>query len=440
MMRLYRKTIILLMISLILLAGCTTDVSTSDNSPKQQVRLKFICLPWQKTCISAFKEVIEEWNKENPSMHVDYIQGDWRKIGNDMITAFNTGDVPDLIHYWASPIISWSRAGYLADLNPIIDNELRNDIDDDIWSLFEYNEETYAIPFMHEVDLIVYNKKLFREKKITPPSKGNPWNFNQLKNAAKKLTDPKKGIYGMAIGLGQASRHLNEMFAIKWGLSPVSKNDGKAKIKVTPEYKRFMKEIYNLIYVDKVMSQEMLLLNPEHIAPGFVEGKYAMLPGIGCWVRSQIIEHSQGTDLEWGVLPTFKVQNQSCFGAIQTISIPRQAKHKKEAMSFLRFMAKTENMAKIAYGDFLFPVRNSAFNLPEFSDKKYGWKLAKDMFKNVTIPNYVDVPGYQEFMDNKGVEIYLRYLGGKININEFAEQLETEGNKVIGDYSRFMSD
>lgn len=425
----------------ILLSGClgSADTNRKDSYKTEEVRLKFICLAWQKTCIDAFKNVVEEWNLKNPRIHVDYIQGDWRKIGTDMLTAFDTGDVPDLIHYWASPIISWNRAGFLADLSLMITDDLRNDIDKNILNLFNYNGKIGAIPFMFEDDIIIYNKKMFEEKNIIPPTPDNPWTFEQLKDAARKLTDKSKGRYGMAIGLGQASRHLNEMFALKWGLTVVTKENGKARIQVNPEYERFMGEIYNLIYVDKVMSPEMLTLNPEHIAPGFVEGKYAILPGIGCYVRSQIIEQSKGTDLDWGVLPSFKVKNQNCFGAIQTISVPEQSKHKKEAMEFLSFMSNSENMAKIAYGDWLFPVRNSAFKYPQFSNKKYGWKLATDSFKNVIIPNYVNVPGYQEFMDDKGLEIYLRYLGGKISIDQFKKLLESNGNSIIEKYSNFKT-
>ncbi|MCI1141088.1 extracellular solute-binding protein, partial [Stenotrophomonas maltophilia] len=55
-----------------------------------------------------------------------------------------------------------------------------------------------------------YNKKMFDEAKIPYPD--NTWDWNKLREAAKKLTDPNKGVWGIAAAPYGQDNYYNTIF------------------------------------------------------------------------------------------------------------------------------------------------------------------------------------------------------------------------------------
>ncbi|MFC7640857.1 extracellular solute-binding protein [Streptosporangium lutulentum] len=60
--------------------------------------LKFLSLAWQKESIAANKQLVDEWNKANPDTQVEYVQGSWDNVNDQLVTSFEGGDPPDVIH------------------------------------------------------------------------------------------------------------------------------------------------------------------------------------------------------------------------------------------------------------------------------------------------------------------------------------------------------
>ncbi|MDD5265268.1 MAG: extracellular solute-binding protein, partial [Candidatus Bipolaricaulis sp.] len=58
------------------------------------------------------------------------------------------------------------------------------------------------------------------------------------------------------------------------------------------------------------------------------------------------------------------------------ISISSGSKHKAEAAQFVAFLTNTENQARLAKADWLFPVRQSALARPEFHTAEDQWDVA----------------------------------------------------------------
>ncbi len=95
--------------------------------------LRFVSLAWQEQALETHRAIVAEWNAAHPEMPVEYVQGTWNSVHDYLITAFETGDVPDVFHYESSVIVDFAMRGFLADLGPSIDAEMREDILDAAW-------------------------------------------------------------------------------------------------------------------------------------------------------------------------------------------------------------------------------------------------------------------------------------------------------------------
>jgi len=117
-----RNTIIFLivLVGLVLVYLFKGKENDSKNSG-----LRFVSLAWQDAAIATNKSIVNEWNSAHPDLQVEYIQGTWNSAHDYLITAFETGDVPDIFHYESSVIIDYAMRGYLTDLSKYISLEMK---------------------------------------------------------------------------------------------------------------------------------------------------------------------------------------------------------------------------------------------------------------------------------------------------------------------------
>ena len=69
-----------------------------DDQPPGRSSLRFLSLAWQKESVAANKQLVEEWNKANPDIQVEYVQGSWDNVHDQLLTSFEGGEAPDIIH------------------------------------------------------------------------------------------------------------------------------------------------------------------------------------------------------------------------------------------------------------------------------------------------------------------------------------------------------
>jgi len=428
----------LMALSLVLLSACGGGKPQPGGSTKEPVTLRFVSLAWQKQSVEANKEIVAKWNEEHPDIQVEYIQGDWNSIHDYMLTSFESGDVPDIFHYESPSIIDWANRGYLADLTDLIPEEMKQDIVPAAWDTVRHTDgKIYGIPFLWECLVTFYNVDAFEEAGITPPTAEDPWTWEEMMEAARKLTKDEDGDgvperYGAAWGLkSPVNRMLN--LALGFNGKFFYEDNGKIVVRVGEAEKKVLRYIHDMIYVDKSASPDGIGQSGTDLLPGFYAGKYAMLPGLGVWARQQIIE-SAPKDFKWGILPPLKGENQNQGTSTQTLSIPAKSKHKEEAMQFIAYFLNTENMGRLAQGDWLFPTRASSMNLPEFQTEENGWKAAAEYFNHLILAPFQKVPGFAEWKSKIATPVLQEYFGDRITLEEAARRLEEEGNEVLQRY------
>lgn len=412
-----------------------------ENDDHQNLPLRFLSLAWQERAIATNRSIVNEWNSIHPDLQVEYIQGTWNAAHDYLITAFETGDVPDIFHYESSVIIDYAMRGYLTDLSPYISQEMKNDILDVAWAtVTRPNGEIGGIPFLIESLVVLYNKSLLAKEGILPPTREHPWTWDDLQSAARKLTKDIDGDgvidqYGVGMGLRNSANIIMNT-SISFGGSFFKKSKNHFVVKAHDEEKKLLQTIFNMLYKDKSASPASIGETGAGMIPGFFSGRYAMLVGIGSWARQQLVENAP-KEFQWGVMPPIKAQTQTYGASTQTLSVPKKSKRAKEAMIFIDFMLSSKNMTRLALNDWMIPARKSCLAMPEFQDTLGGWDVTCSAVSTLSAGSWIGAPGYVEWKSRVANPVLQELFAGRLSVDEAARRIEHESNIVLSRYKKY---
>lgn len=404
--------------------------------PGEPVKLNFLSLAWQKESVAANKQLVDEWNKANPTIQVTYVQGSWDNVNDQLVTSFEGGDPPDVIHDDSPALSGFASKGYLLDLKDKVPADLKSDIPQPAWDTVTFddgkgNQGVYGVPFLQESQVIIANKKLLDAAGVRIPTSDTPWTWDEFAEISKKLT--KSGAYGVAWPMkSPVNKTLN--LALNFGGTFFQTADGKTTVKVGPEEKQVLQRIHDQLYKDKSADTSALGMGTADPLPGFFAGKYAMLP-VGVYLRQQVVEQAP-KGFDWVTLPPLKGTTSEQGAVSQTLSVAADSKHPDEALKFISFFLNGANQAKLAKGDWLLPTSTKAATDPAMTTKENGWDVATASGKNLVVAPFLKVNGFDEWKSKVATPVLQQYYGNKISIDEAAAKLVADGNKVLERYQR----
>lgn len=96
--------------SLVALAACGSgNDSSGDPAPGEKITLKFQSLAFQKTTVAASKKIVADWNAAHPDVQVEYVQGSWDSVHDQLVTQFQGSSAPDIIHDESADITGFAN-------------------------------------------------------------------------------------------------------------------------------------------------------------------------------------------------------------------------------------------------------------------------------------------------------------------------------------------
>lgn len=281
----------------LLLTGCAgPDDGRGDHG---RIELSFQSLAWQKESVDANKQLVEEWNEAHPDIHVSYVQGSWDTVHDQLLTSFEGGEAPDIIHDASDDLADFAYGGYLADLRGLLPGRLRADIPGQSWSTTTFDDGVYGVPFLQEPRVLIANSRILHESGVRIPTPDRPWSWAEFRRITGELTG--KGRYGVAWPLKEpVSVTLN------LGLSGGGRlfhrgADGKVTLRAEKGDRIVPGTIHDQVNTDHSAARTTLGMGGSDTLPGFFGGKYAMVP-LGFSYRQQVVEQAP-EGFEWTVLP-----------------------------------------------------------------------------------------------------------------------------------------
>jgi multiple sugar transport system substrate-binding protein len=311
---------------------------------------------------TAFKHLLAEWNKAHPTEKVASLY-----VNNDdslpkLLTAIKGGSQPDIAYVYGSWAPNVAQLPQVVNLTKLV---AQPDVN---WTDFWVGERDVAtvkgkvigIPALVDNLAVVYNKTLFAQAGLQPPSAN--WTWSEFESDAQKLTDAAKKQFGTAYVTPGTEDTVWHWEALLWEAGGAILNAGNTKAAFdTSAGLQSLETLRTMAVTDKSM-----YLDPtdSEYANLFNSGKIGMLV-TGPWDLSAFPNVKYGVQ----VMPSYPGTD----GGHQTISGPDNwvlfnngAKRVSAAEKFLVWLTapKQDTYFSLATGDL--PIRKSVEDAPGF--------------------------------------------------------------------------
>ncbi|MER8010056.1 sugar ABC transporter substrate-binding protein [Streptomyces sp. NPDC094149] len=425
-----RARLVTLVVLVLLLAGCTGGGGPADGG---RITLRFQSLAWQQESVKANKELVKEWNAAHPDVKVEYVQGSWGSVHDQLLTSFEGGEAPDVIHDASDDLADFAYGGYLADLRGLLSRRLKSDIPQRSWRTTTFGDGVYGVPFLQEPRVLVANATWLKKSGVRIPTPQHPWTWVEFRQVTKQLSGD--GRYGVAWPLREpVSATLNLSLSAGGELFHRGA-DGKVTVRFGAADQVVPRTVHDQANTDHSASPTTLGSGGSDTLPGFFGGKYAMVP-LGFSYRQQIAQQAP-KGFAWQVLPAPAGADGPAQGVSpQTLSIAEDSPHKKEAAAFVDFLLRPRNMVRLALGDWMLPTGTRALKDPALHTAENGWATGTALAAHLRSAPAQSVRGYPEWKDKVATPAFQEYYSGAIGLAELRHRLEKDGNLVLARYQR----
>ncbi|TCC28987.1 ABC transporter substrate-binding protein [Kribbella speibonae] len=411
--------------ALVTLAGCggNSDDGGSGSS-NEKVTLKFQSLAFQKTTVAATKKIVADWNAANPNIQVEYVQGSWDSVHDQLVTQFQGGTAPDIIHDESADITGFINQGYLADISPYLSQETKDAVSQGVWDTVSKDGKVYAAPTLLQSYVVFANSAALKTAGIT--ATGDSLSWDDLAADAKKLTTG--GKYGLGWGLKSPTATMLNL-GVNFDAKFFDGSGKDAKATIGDAELEVPKRIHAMAYDDKSIDPTSLTQSGSDVLPGFYAGKYGMVVA-GNYVAQQILEEAPKT-FQWEVLPPLKGTTTKQAANPQTLSVPAEGKHIEQSAKFIDYFMKAENLAAVGQGDWLIPTTQAARDaVQKATGGKNGWQQILASGAELTKAPFQSVENYPQWKDQIATPAFQQYLANKLDTAALGKKLSDGWGQV----------
>jgi multiple sugar transport system substrate-binding protein len=373
-----------------LLAGCT------GNGSGNKVTLQMIESLTSPARTETLKEILADFEKENPDIKVELISPPFDQADSKIMTMLGAKQALDVMEARDNNVAELVNNSYLEPLDTYAEKwsdyatvsgtaKVVGSIDDKLYFLANalYQRQMF------------YRKDWFDEAGIKVPT-----TYQEMYEAGKKLTDSSKNRYGFSFRGGAGSNSTTDGMILNYNQAnadledPFFTKDGKT-IFSTPEAKAAM-ELYVKIYRE-TSPQDSIGWGFAEQVQAFTSGVTAILlqdPDVIQTVQESMAEGTWAT-APIPVGPTGKAMVST--GAAGW-GMVKNSKHKDEAWKLIEFLSSPEQNTRLAKSTGVIPLHTTATSDPFFQSGPY--KTLLDMTADAdTFINYklVSYPGSTEW-------------------------------------------
>lgn len=310
-------------------AACGGSEGSGDGKVELTYRI------WDSNQQPAMQRIVDAFEAAHPKIHVTIQLTASAEYWTKMQADATGGSAPDVFWMNGPHAQLYASNGVLLPL----DDQLKRDgvsmsnYPANLVSLYNYQGKQYGIPKDFDTVGLWYNKKLFDAAGVKYPD--DTWTWKTLSEAARKLTNSSKGVYGiLAPPFGQENYYDTIYQAGGQVISPDGKSSGYDQ-PATISGLRFWTDL-----VKQGSSPSLKSMTDTFPGQLFESGKAAMYYG-GSWNTLAFAKNDAiKNDVDVTVLPKGAKRAVIIHGLANVAYA--KSKHPKEAAQFIAFLGSRQ--------------------------------------------------------------------------------------------------
>ncbi|MGW1889895.1 extracellular solute-binding protein [Streptomyces sp. NPDC002004] len=293
--------------------------------------------------------LVSSFEAKNPGIKVQVSVYSWNDVDRKVKQMVDKGDAPDMAQIGAYADYAAAHKLYSAD--DVLSIPVQADFLPSLSDAGLVNRVQYGMPFAASTRLLFYNKKLFRDARLTPPQ-----SWSQLQADAKVLK--ARGVkIPYALPLGPEEAQAETMMWLLSGGDGYTDNVGTYSLDSKPNVATFSWLKNEL--VGKGLTGPTLpgKLNRADAFAAFTRGEVGMLNG-----HPTLMQMAARKGVKFGMVPMPGVNGKAraTMGVADWMMAFKQHGHRKEIGKFLDFVYDEQNVLAFSREYDLLPVTTSA--------------------------------------------------------------------------------
>ena len=339
--RFFKVFIVMMVISITALAGCSNNGKSSSSTSKVTT-----ITYWQYTFpakVTEIKNLIKKFEAENPNIKVVAQDFPYDQYNQKVSAAMHASKGPDILNLYYGWLPQYVKQGYL---QPIPQDFMSTaEIEKKYIPMIQASKidgKYYTLPIAVRSLALFWNKDLFKEAGLDPNTPPKTW--DELIQDAKKITKRKANgkleQEGFAWDVnGQGYHAFEEVLLRQWGVEPFSPDGKRVLWNSSPKGLEAFTYWVNMTKKEKIGEPTFL----QEYNTAFKAGKAGMMID-GSF---DIAAVKDAAKFNWGVT-TLPVKEpgglESNFGSYWTNGIAKgvQGEKLKAAEKFLKFLTSEE--------------------------------------------------------------------------------------------------
>ena len=192
---------ILMVASLMVACGGSKSDSGSDKKDSGSKASSITVNIWDSNQQKGIQEIADKWT-ETSGVKVNVEVVDWDNYWTLLEAGASGGTMPDVFWMHSNTAQMYMENDILLDLTSYVEKDSSIDLSkyyEGVKNLYTRSDgKIFALPKDHDTIALLYNKAIFDKYGVEYPT--DKWTWEDMYNAAKKITDDSKGeIYGMAM-------------------------------------------------------------------------------------------------------------------------------------------------------------------------------------------------------------------------------------------------
>ncbi len=393
----------------------------------QQTTLKVVWMGWPENQVVP---LFAEFEKRNPSIKLAVERMPFSQIFQALEVRLNARNGDPDIYIVDSPLTaSYAARGHLMELDALI-NKAR--FAPSGIQAASYNGKIYSAPFGSSMQVLYYNKAMFKAAGLEEPSAdpAKRWTWEQVMEAGRKLAKPADNVWGFTfeqqerpyqlLPLGQS---LGGTALSSDGFKATGFIDGPAFV----EAFTFMQKLYTEAKISPP-GQFDTALTPEI----FGAGKCGMLLG-GTFIFDTL--KSKFPTLEFGVAPHpffAKGKPVTPTGAWHFGVNPRSAQKQAVGQFVTDMLSDDMNQLWFKLRPYV-PTLNAVWDKEAATFNTDMWKIVKSEMQSTALSRPA-TPGFREYEDILRVALRDMQAGGNVQqmLTAAAQRIDREIAKYKG--------